>query len=311
MFRRILRKGRARTRLLRTGFLSYFEEVLDGVGVDEVGGIFLLSSVLLSFFFLFLRFLSFFFEEQTNAIYWENGEFHSDPVCTDPVQNFPTPGCSSQSGGARLGVLRSEPPLALAAFPAGAAALRLEARILDADVDVKPATSGVLHLVLQFGNRPQLCTFVAFLGPLSKGNFRHKMTIIVGNRGQLWTSTLSPHFLSPHFLSPHLDFPDQSQLTERSVFNSQIWSARFSRSYTVDECSNIGSRKFNSQLPFARSALVAEFSHNRFRCEFGSQRLQFRLQRFKIARNKALRSCKDGMCSSFSLPSTLLNGVGP
>ena len=23
------------------------------------------------------------------AIYWENGEFHSDPVCTDPVRNFP------------------------------------------------------------------------------------------------------------------------------------------------------------------------------------------------------------------------------
>ena len=29
-------------------------------------------------------------------------------------------------------------------------------------------------------------------GPLSKGNFRRKMTTIVGNRGQLWTSTLSP-----------------------------------------------------------------------------------------------------------------------
>ena len=26
---------------------------------------------------------------QTTAIYWENGEFHSDPVCTDPVRNFP------------------------------------------------------------------------------------------------------------------------------------------------------------------------------------------------------------------------------
>ena len=25
-------------------------------------------------------------------------------------------------------------------------------------------------------------------GPLSKGNFRRKMTTIVGNRGQLWTS---------------------------------------------------------------------------------------------------------------------------
>ena len=39
-------------------------------------------------------------------------------------------------------------------------------------------------------------------GPLSKRNFRRKMTTIVGNRVQLWTSTLSPHLLSPH-----LDFP--------------------------------------------------------------------------------------------------------
>ena len=39
--------------------------------------------------------------------------------------------------------------------------------------------------------------------PLSKVNFRRKMTTIAGNRGQLWTSTLSPHLLSPH-----LDFPD-------------------------------------------------------------------------------------------------------
>ena len=45
--------------------------------------------------------------------------------------------------------------------------------------------------------------FCGFFGPLSKGNFRHKMTTIVGNRGQLWTSTLRPHLLSPH-----LDFPD-------------------------------------------------------------------------------------------------------
>ena len=27
---------------------------------------------------------------QITAIYWKNGEFHSDPVCTDPVENFPT-----------------------------------------------------------------------------------------------------------------------------------------------------------------------------------------------------------------------------
>ena len=36
-------------------------------------------------------------------------------------------------------------------------------------------------------------------GPLYKGNFRHKMTTIVGNRGQL-----------PHLLRPHLDFPDRN-----------------------------------------------------------------------------------------------------
>ena len=37
------------------------------------------------------------------------------------------------------------------------------------------------------------------LGPFLRGNFRHKMTTIIGNRGQLWTTTLSPHLLSPHF----------------------------------------------------------------------------------------------------------------
>ena len=31
--------------------------------------------------------------------------------------------------------------------------------------------------------------FCGLFGPLSKGNFRRKMTTIVGNRGQLWTST--------------------------------------------------------------------------------------------------------------------------
>ena len=56
---------------------------------------------------------------------------------------------------------------------------------------------------------PAICTqsstivhFCAPFGPLSTGSFRRRMTTIVGNRGQLWTSTLSPHLLSPH-----LDFP--------------------------------------------------------------------------------------------------------
>ena len=60
---------------------------------------------------------------------------------------------------------------------------------------------------LQFAhNRLQLCTFVAFLGRFLRGNFRLKMTTIVGNCGQLWTSSLSPHLLRQ--LSPHLDFPE-------------------------------------------------------------------------------------------------------
>ena len=49
--------------------------------------------------------------------------------------------------------------------------------------------------------------FCGLFGPLSKGSFRHKMTTIVGNRGQLWTSSLSPHLLSPH-----LDFPEKCGL---------------------------------------------------------------------------------------------------
>ena len=43
--------------------------------------------------FVFLCFYPFFFLEDrqghTTASYCKNGEFHSDPVCTDPVQNFP------------------------------------------------------------------------------------------------------------------------------------------------------------------------------------------------------------------------------
>ena len=51
--------------------------------------------------------------------------------------------------------------------------------------------------------------FCGLFGSLSKGNFRHKTTTIVGNRGQLWTSTLSPHLLSPH-----LDFPEKGGRTK-------------------------------------------------------------------------------------------------
>ena len=80
-----------------------FWEVLNGVGVDEIGGIFLLfyfSSLFRFFFvcflhfssffflfFVFLRFLSFFFaflltlqgQEQTTAICWKMGNFTPTP----------------------------------------------------------------------------------------------------------------------------------------------------------------------------------------------------------------------------------------
>ena len=48
------------------------------------------------------------------------------------------------------------------------------------------------------------CALLWPFGPLSEGKFRREMTTIVGNRGQLWTS-----ILSPHLLSPHVDFPDR------------------------------------------------------------------------------------------------------
>ena len=65
-------------------------EVLNGVGVDGVGVIF-------PFFTHFSPFSSLFSgspkgQGQTTAIYCKNGDFHSDPVCTDPVQNFPNVG---------------------------------------------------------------------------------------------------------------------------------------------------------------------------------------------------------------------------
>ena len=96
--------------------VPYVWEVLNGVGVDGVGGIFPFFTFLFLFFlrfflplffvslffFLFcLRFSSFFFgilrfslilprgQGQTTAIYCKNGQFDSDPVCTDPVQDFP------------------------------------------------------------------------------------------------------------------------------------------------------------------------------------------------------------------------------
>ena len=58
--------------------------------------VFLYFSSLFYFFLCFFAFLCFsrysphflLEQDQITAIYWKNGEFHSDPVCTDPVQNF-------------------------------------------------------------------------------------------------------------------------------------------------------------------------------------------------------------------------------
>ena len=79
-------------------------EVLYGVGVHGVGVIFPFLRTFrffthffafLSLFFVFLRFSLLLLkdkgkQEQFTA---KNGEFHSDPVCTDPVQNFPILNC--------------------------------------------------------------------------------------------------------------------------------------------------------------------------------------------------------------------------
>ena len=84
-----------------TSLRLLFWEVLKGVGVDGAGGnlpffcAFLRFSSLLwrespLFFCAFLRFFALCPNKgQITAIYWKNGEFHSDPVCTDPVENFP------------------------------------------------------------------------------------------------------------------------------------------------------------------------------------------------------------------------------
>ena len=72
---------------------------LNGVGVDGGGRIFPFFTFL-GFFFVFLRFSSLFSHSargqgRTTAIYCKNGECHSDPVCTDPVRDFPnTLGCA-------------------------------------------------------------------------------------------------------------------------------------------------------------------------------------------------------------------------
>ena len=74
-------------------------EVLNEVAVDGVGVIFPFFYAFFPFFTQFSPFSSLFSaspkgQGQTTAIYCKNGEFHSDPVCTDPVQNLPNLGKS-------------------------------------------------------------------------------------------------------------------------------------------------------------------------------------------------------------------------
>ena len=57
-------------------------------------------------------------------IYWKNGEFHSDLVCTDPVQNFPKGAKESAEKVLRASSLICKPILGQAKGVASLAALR-------------------------------------------------------------------------------------------------------------------------------------------------------------------------------------------
>ena len=71
--------------------------VLNRVGVDGVGGNFPFSVVLrffaflrsYSIFFFFLRFSLILMDNGRQPIYWQDGEFYADLVCSGPVQNLP------------------------------------------------------------------------------------------------------------------------------------------------------------------------------------------------------------------------------
>ena len=57
-------------------------------GISPFSSLFCGNLPFLALFFAFLRFI---LEQGTNNCnLLEKGEFHSDPVCTDPVENFPT-----------------------------------------------------------------------------------------------------------------------------------------------------------------------------------------------------------------------------
>ena len=58
------------------------------------------------------------------------------------------------------------------------------------------------------------------------------MTTTVGNRGQLWTSTLSPHLLSPH-----LDFPEMYSWNSKSDYRNAKSNSRHGTS-RLEQCEN-------------------------------------------------------------------------
>ena len=82
---------------------------LEGASVDGVGGSLPLSLFFFFFsgfhrsfaffriwVFFFLAFPpSFLYKSRKTAIFCKIGEFHSDPVCADPIRNFPTRGAFS------------------------------------------------------------------------------------------------------------------------------------------------------------------------------------------------------------------------
>ena len=67
--------------------------------------------------------------------------------------------------------------------------------------------------------------FCVLFGPLFKGTFCRKMTTIVGNRGQLWTSTLSPHVLSPHLDYRKITEANRNKSGHSRKQGAQIWTA--------------------------------------------------------------------------------------
>ena len=116
------------------------------------------------------------------------------------------------------------------------------------------ANGGLRPLCAICAQSSTIVHFCGFSGPLSKGIFRHEMTTIVGNRGQLWTSALSPHWQSPH-----LDFPDQytifvlefaGPLVSKRGFDPQYVSV-FDR-YAASTCNLLDMFRFSFNTKFGK-----------------------------------------------------------